>query len=299
MASIKSRETGSLVRLYFRHLIGRSSLADLVVDDRLCSSRHCEVRWRDNAWCVHDLNSRNGTWLDGHRVAPESAEVLVAGRPLAFGNPALPWDIIDIGPPTAVLISPEGTPFFAEDGVLVVPTASASERLVIHETNEGNWQIESPDGTTMPAPAERRINVADQPWRLLCPVVQPDTERFVPRREFDALTLRFHLTTDGRNCRIEAVIDGAVLPIEPRAHDRLILHLARARLANPAAGWVHRDDLWGSMRLDESELNVWIYRIRRHFNALGISGSGRLIERQQGEGLIRLGVPQIEFLGAD
>jgi len=40
----------------------------LRIDDHYASARHLRISWKDGAWMVHDLASRNGTWVDGVRV---------------------------------------------------------------------------------------------------------------------------------------------------------------------------------------------------------------------------------------
>src|SRR5690349_10745377 len=40
-------------------------------DDALVSREHVEVRLTDGQWRVRDLNSRNGTYVDGERVVGE------------------------------------------------------------------------------------------------------------------------------------------------------------------------------------------------------------------------------------
>ena len=67
-----------------RSVIGRSSRADVVIDDQSVSRLHARI-WRqdDRVLCV-DLNSSNGTSVDG--VAVDSAPVVVAdGARLSIG----------------------------------------------------------------------------------------------------------------------------------------------------------------------------------------------------------------------
>ena len=50
--------------------IGRAAEADIVVADRLTSRGHAAIS-RDASngeWKIRDLESRNGTWIDGQRV---------------------------------------------------------------------------------------------------------------------------------------------------------------------------------------------------------------------------------------
>ena len=48
--------------------IGRAPDCDVVVNDASVSRRHAEIRWHDGAWHLHDLGSRNGTYVDGEKV---------------------------------------------------------------------------------------------------------------------------------------------------------------------------------------------------------------------------------------
>ena len=57
-------------------LVGRDPNADLRLDplrDRDASARHAEIRRRDGRWIVRDLNSTNGTFLNGRRISAEAA----------------------------------------------------------------------------------------------------------------------------------------------------------------------------------------------------------------------------------
>ncbi|MBD3674825.1 MAG: sigma 54-interacting transcriptional regulator [Planctomycetaceae bacterium] len=57
--------------------IGRSTTNRIVLADDLCSRTHCEVFSSEGHWMIRDLDSRNGTFLDGvqingdHQIEPE------------------------------------------------------------------------------------------------------------------------------------------------------------------------------------------------------------------------------------
>lgn len=56
--------------------VGRAERADLPIPgDRAMSALHCELRWDGESCRVADLASQQGTWLNGERLALESAEV--------------------------------------------------------------------------------------------------------------------------------------------------------------------------------------------------------------------------------
>ena len=73
-------------------VLGRSPRCDIVIPDRRVSRRHAEIRWDGKAATLHDLNSANGTFLNGRRVtAPRTLqdgdEITVAGITFTFRDP--------------------------------------------------------------------------------------------------------------------------------------------------------------------------------------------------------------------
>ena len=70
--------------------IGRDLDNEIVVADSRASRRHAEVRWDGMACTLHDLGSKNGTFLNGRRITGPHA--LQAGDVIALaGLPDLAW----------------------------------------------------------------------------------------------------------------------------------------------------------------------------------------------------------------
>ena len=66
---IDGPKTGSVIKLDQRELtIGRSEDSDLIIDDEYASTHHAKLILINNDWLIQDLNSTNGTYLDGSRV---------------------------------------------------------------------------------------------------------------------------------------------------------------------------------------------------------------------------------------
>jgi sigma-B regulation protein RsbU (phosphoserine phosphatase) len=65
-------------------IIGRSRDSAVVLTDASVSRQHAKVFFRDAAWWVEDLKSKNGTKVNGRRI--EGAERLKAGDVLSLGN---------------------------------------------------------------------------------------------------------------------------------------------------------------------------------------------------------------------
>jgi hypothetical protein len=64
--------------------IGRTAPADVILADAKVSRSHCKVELKDNELYVLDLNSTNGTYVDGERVS--GTAMLPLGSALKIGN---------------------------------------------------------------------------------------------------------------------------------------------------------------------------------------------------------------------
>ena len=51
--------------------VGRNSAeCDIVVENKNASNKHMHIMFTDGNWIAEDLNSTNGTWINGERIAP-------------------------------------------------------------------------------------------------------------------------------------------------------------------------------------------------------------------------------------
>ncbi len=64
--------------------IGRARSNTLVLEDAYVSNEHAQVLWRGNNWWLEDLNSRNGTLLNG--VPVMETAVVKAGDIISIGD---------------------------------------------------------------------------------------------------------------------------------------------------------------------------------------------------------------------
>ena len=69
-------------------LIGRDPQNDLVLDDRRVSRKHAEIRLRLGRYTLYDLQSTNGTYVNGRRVAEKVLDdgdtISIGGLEIAF-----------------------------------------------------------------------------------------------------------------------------------------------------------------------------------------------------------------------
>ena len=76
--------------------IGRSADCDIPVDDQFASRRHAEILRGEDAYQIHDLQSKNGVVIDGHKLSSggtawlsDGCEIQIASTLYRFLDPAV------------------------------------------------------------------------------------------------------------------------------------------------------------------------------------------------------------------
>ena len=82
-------------------VIGRASSNDIPVADERASRRHAEIFFDDGNWILRDLNSRNGTLLDGSKI--DAPKVLSPGNQIVVASCRMTFvhSLTDYVPPPA------------------------------------------------------------------------------------------------------------------------------------------------------------------------------------------------------
>jgi pSer/pThr/pTyr-binding forkhead associated (FHA) protein len=57
-----------------RRVMGRATTCDFTIADQTVSARHAELVRLDGGWLIRDLNSRNGTRVNGWLVTEQRLE---------------------------------------------------------------------------------------------------------------------------------------------------------------------------------------------------------------------------------
>lgn len=81
--------------------IGQGPQNEIVLDDDTVSTNHATLEFGDGAWRLTDLESRNGTYVDGERLAPRVPTPLPDAVDLAFGAMKLGFRTIEGAEPEA------------------------------------------------------------------------------------------------------------------------------------------------------------------------------------------------------
>jgi len=88
---------GDVVYLHGDHDIGRSERSRLVLTHPAVSSFHALIRWVGDRWMLRDLGSRNGTFVNGIRVAgarvPDGAKIQLGSTVIARASSNFPGPV--------------------------------------------------------------------------------------------------------------------------------------------------------------------------------------------------------------
>ncbi|MFN8445823.1 MAG: winged helix-turn-helix domain-containing protein [Caldilineaceae bacterium] len=116
-------------------VLGRSADCDIVVDDQFASRRHAEILHNQDSYQIHDLQSKNGIVIDGHRLSSggsawlqDGSEIQVASTLYRFLDPA-----VTVTAPSLIALRERGlrvditTRQVFVDGELLDPPLSAKQ----------------------------------------------------------------------------------------------------------------------------------------------------------------------------
>jgi FHA domain len=280
-----------------RCLFGRHPACDLRVDNPRVSGEHASLHWTGDRWELRDLGSRNGTFVDGRRLAAGERTTLARGATFTLGGEDA-FHLEDAAPPVA---SARHAKSFrlrtAAEGLLVLPDDDQPEVSIFEDTT-GRWVAEDADGARLVA--DRELVIVDgEGWVLDLPSAAGATSEVSSVLPLETLSLRFAVSRDEEHVEVTVVEEGRSTLLPSRSHQYLLLTLARALLedSEPSAaerGWVDRERLCRMLATDPRKLNVDVFRVRKQLSECGVRGATRIIARRPGTGQLRLGTDRVE-----
>ena len=108
-------------------IAGNSDAVDIKLENRFVSRRHFQVRFESDVFYISDLDSTNGTYLNGRKLNPNEQQILRDGDVVGLGVDEVL--LVFSGPVGTVRTVRIDTPFIARassgnDGDLVVDSSS-------------------------------------------------------------------------------------------------------------------------------------------------------------------------------
>ena len=111
-------------------LVGRSAGADININDSFASRQHAELHFIDNAYRLRDLESKNGVFVNGSRMAPGATAWLEDGDSLQFASTRFRFHdpsvtitapFLEALPESGLRVEPATRQVFVDGKVLVPP----------------------------------------------------------------------------------------------------------------------------------------------------------------------------------
>lgn len=269
-----------------RTIAGRSTACGLKVDARLASKEHALFAWSGRTWSIRDLDSTNGTYVDGVCMPAGGQRGLERGARVAFGSTDDVWILEDAGPPTLFAIELHGREVaLPVDGVLML--GSREGEVALASLDGAGEVLLDVDGEVRRLDGSGVTAVGSAAWWILPPPSNRDgTPLASSASGVTSVSFHFSVPRSEEGVSLSMVFGGSAVEIPPREHIYLLLILARARIAElhrPAAerGWVHRDKLMTMLRWEESAIRVAIHRARTQLAAAGLPDAESLVESRR------------------
>jgi hypothetical protein len=301
MATIKRISDGIEVRLRPTHVLGRHPSCDLSLSHPLVSGHHARIRYQGGAWELRDMNSRNGTLVDGSRLSASEVISLSAGQELLFGTPEQRWTVVDVAPPGLFAERIDGDGELRSESDLLALPDEENPVVTVYQDQAGFWVIER-EGAVQRIADRHEVEIDGSYWVLHLPGVDDGTQELQATvATVDALRLEFAVSADEEHVELRAVHGSREYDLKSRAHHYLLLTLARQRMEDAedpdepesAHGWVYQDELSRMLRLDDNAIYLAVYRARKQLKTAGISGAAGIVERRAATRQLRIGVSSL------
>jgi hypothetical protein len=305
MASIRETSTGRTRLLEPEHLVGRAPSCALHINERYVSAQHALLRWTGQRWEVKDLGSRNGTFLDGLRLKAAEEHVIRPGTCVAFGKTEQAWELVDDSAPHPMVVPLDGGDPVLFEGELLALPSSEDPKVTIYRS-DGAWLLEQADESITPITNLQTFEIDGRTWRLSC--AEGTTKTTLADRssfglEVKHLQLSFSVSADEEHVQLQMSCGGKTVDMGSRAHNYLLLTLARKRLEDATAGqpeaacgWLYQDDFAHDSMMAAPQLNIDVFRIRRQFAAAGVADAANIVERRPRTRQLRIGTRRLSVV---
>lgn len=298
MAELRRADGSRSCLLLNEHLIGRGAQCALRLSAPYVSAQHALIRWDGHCWEILDRGSRNGTQLNGARLEPGRAYRLAKDHALCFGHADERWILMDAGEPQVMVVALDtGQALLGVQGIIGLPS-SLDPQSTLYLDRDGAWKLERSDGEVELVVDGQSIECAGRSFRFCCPSSSHTaTEALSAGRRGPEPTLCFVVSSDEDFVELSLEYPERQVSLGSRAHNYLLLTLARQRLADRAAqlpesscGWMDKDVLADGFKMTPQQVDGEVFRIRKHFGLHGLPESTSIIERRARTKQIRLGL---------
>ena len=313
MAYILDIATQNHIPLAPHHTFGRlANSVDTHIDKPYVSKLHAAIEWSGSEWRIKNLGL-NGTWLNTVNLAAGESIPLGLNDELHFAELTDPaFKVIDLSPPADMLWPLEiaaGTlpqPIYLARYHLL-PDAYNPELALYFDEQKQEWQVETlnaqQEHLTYAVKNGDLVQMGSVHWQLIRAQIYGPTEAHsVNLQQLNDMEFLFKLSLDEETTQLELVGSQQKVDLAIRNHHYLLAQLARHRADDAALGlesinqgWVYTDILANELGLDNTHMNIYIFRLRKQIaDALPtLLGLQTLVERRGGK--IRFGCEKFKI----
>lgn len=295
MALLSNPSSGRRILLQTWHAFGRrQGTCRTVLESTDVSKVHAIVRWNQSRWEIQD-QSRNGTLLDGARLARDRWVPLAVGCDISMGDsPDAQWTVLDLAPPMNCaypIDTPDRAVQLVPCGVFLPPDGPME--VHVHCLG-GQWFAESPAGAE-PLSDGSTLVLGGRRWELsFC--LEQTRNADSTREARNDIVLRFELSQDEEHARLALDTGAGSIDLGERIHHYSLATLARLRFQDAkrgvgvrSQGWVTTAELARMLGVDVPYVNIQVFRARQQVaeTLRTTAPAPLLVERRRGE--MRLG----------
>lgn len=297
-----AHRTGSSARfLESETLIGRGAQCTLRLNTGFASSQHAVMRWVGEAWCIWDLGSRNGTWLNGERLESRKRHTVTEGAQLCFGHPEDPWDLVSSAAPVVMVVNVVTGEQIVVNGPVQGIPSDDSPLVTLYQDVAGVWVMDPGDGPPKSLANGAAFEAGKEVWRFC----YPDAATKTVTANLDALgeppCLHFFVSSDEEYVELQLESPQKTVQLGSRAQNYLLLTLARARLRDRAAniaetscGWLYKEDLSAGLEAAQ-RVDLDVFRIRKHLAQIAPELAASIVERRHRTRQLRIGLARLKI----
>jgi hypothetical protein len=307
MGTIREVATGKTAPLEWEHFIGRAMppRCALTLDRPHVSGVHAVLRCSGSSWDVKDLGSRNGTYVDGHRLESGGVKLVRAGSKIGFGRIDDLWQLVeDSAPPIMAVPLHGGDPLPLQSELIGLPSNREPIETIYRET-DGRWILERANQERLVLSNGITFESVDRLWRFSCPGTAVATVATLGVEEeildVTNVKLTFSVSREEEFVHLIAACGNKVVDLGSSVYNFLLLTLARQRLSDVAeglpetsCGWIDPELLAHDPMMATPQLNLAVYRIRQQFARTGAPNAAMIIERRPHQ--LRIGTPHITII---
>lgn len=299
---LKTPNYSGLEYLRDYHTFGRrSDSVDTMLDYSYISKLHAIIEWREPNWLLKDV-STNGLKLNGKIIPAQKPVSLKLNDTIDLaGAGEILLKVKDLSAPISLLINQRNKSDFIEisESVLLPNEDTPDVALYLCPDRE-QWFSDSVDQGHEEGPYEHGdlIQINDQQWQFfLIAEDEATTQISTNQSSLDDVLFRFDLSQDEESANLTLISNSGIeLELGERSHHYLLVHLLRYRQQNDDnIAWLDNHLLMKELGLEETHLNIQIFRARKQVaSALpDMSGHSKFIQRRRGA--LRLGINNYEI----